>query len=346
MAPPDDDRDAPADPLDTQIVPVRTQHGVVAKPKPGTREPNLVGEMFGAYLVQARLGGGAMGVVYRASHIDTNRIVALKVLRRSLLDEPKAIDRFVREARLASRLSHPHVGGLYELVTADDRYALALELVEGRPLTSIMKTPVPADRAVLLVAQLLRALEHAHSMGLVHRDLKPDNVLVEHRNNRDHVRIIDFGIAIAREGTAESVERLTGGDQIIGTPEYMAPEQARGDSIDHRADLYALGTIMYEMLAGTLPFAGLRPIEKLAVKVRRPAPTIKVRAPEVTVDALLEQFCMKLIARHPDDRFGGAREALTVLELIASDPAAARIMLGIMDVERAMAVVWLPDPPA
>jgi serine/threonine-protein kinase len=330
---------------DTLVDAKRTRTGVVDRPVPEKREAKLVGKMFGAYLVQELLGGGAMGVVYRASHIDTNRIVALKVLRRQLLDEPTTVERFVREARLAARLGHPHIGGVFELVQVDDRYALALELVEGESLSKIMTMPLPPERVTLLVAQLLRALEHAHAMGLIHRDLKPDNVLVEWRNARDHARIIDFGIAITREGSPDSIERLTGKGQIIGTPEYMSPEQARTEVIDHRSDLYSLGTMMYEMISGELPFEGQRPLDVLAAKIRREPPRFEERVPGLLVDPLLEAFCRKLLARRQDDRFATARHALTVLELLATDPATAKVMLGIMDVEKAMAVVSLPNPP-
>lgn len=198
---------------------------------------------------------------------------------------------------------------------------------------------------MLLVGQLLRALEHAHAMGLIHRDLKPDNIIIEWRNGRDHARIIDFGIAITHEGSADSVKRLTGVGQIIGTPAYMSPEQARSAVVDLRSDLYSLGTIMFEMLTGALPFAGPRPIEILGVKVREDPPRFHDRAPDVIVDPVLEAFCLKLIARVPDDRFATSRHALTVLELLASDRAAAGVILGIMDVEKATAVVSLPPPP-
>jgi serine/threonine protein kinase len=344
--PPSDDADDNALTRDTLIDEKRAPTNVVVDmPEANKREPNLVNKMFGPYLVTDRLGGGAMGVVYKASHIDTNRTVALKVLRRRLLDESTVVERFVREARLASRLGHPHIGGVFELVEADGRYALALELVDGEPLSSIMTMPLPPERVTVLIAQLLRALEHAHAMGLVHRDLKPDNVLVEWRNGRDHARIIDFGIAIAREGSEDSVQRLTGAGQIIGTPEYMSPEQARTEPVDHRSDLYSLGTIMYEMLSGVLPFEAPRPIELLATKIRHQPPRFEDRAPGLIVDPLLERFCLKLLARFRDDRFQTARHALTVLELLATDVGAAKVMLGIMDVDRAMSVISLPPPP-
>ncbi len=348
MAPRDsaDDDDVPTEVGATLLDAKRTRTGVIdRKRERDQREAKLVGTMFGPYLVQALIGGGAMGVVYRAAHIDTNRIVALKVLRRKLLDEPKVVERFMREARLAARLGHPHIGGVFELVQVEDRYALAMELVEAESLSSILTMPLPHERVTLLVGQLLRGLEHAHAMGLVHRDLKPDNILLEWRNRRDHARIIDFGIAIASDGSPESVERLTGDGQIIGTPAYMSPEQGRGGAVDHRSDLYALGTIMFEMLAGTLPFDAARPIEVLGIKMRRDAPRIDERVPGLIVDPLLERFCLKLMARVADDRFETAREALTVLDLIATDRAAAGLQLGIMDVEKALAVVSLPSHP-
>jgi serine/threonine-protein kinase len=308
-------------------------------------DAKLVGTMFGAYLVQEELGGGAMGVVYRASHIDTNRVVALKLLRPEMLDDPTTVKRFVREARLAARLGHPHIGGVFELVEMGDRYGLALELVDGEPLSAIMTMPLPPDRVVLLVAQMLRALEHAHAVGLVHRDLKPDNVLLEWRNGRDFARIIDFGIAITPEGGPDSVTRLTGAGQIIGTPAYMSPEQTRGDTLDHRSDLFSLGIMMYEMLAGELPFDG-RPADVVAAKLRRDPPKLDERVPGLLVDPLLERFCFKLLARDPDKRFRTARHALTTLELLATDRAAAGLELGEMDTKKALELITLPPPPA
>jgi serine/threonine protein kinase len=329
---------------DTLLDVKQTRRGMGPDPKTAARDAKLVGTMFGPYLIDEHLGGGAMGVVYRASHIDTNRTVALKILRAHLLEERETVERFHREARLAARIGHPHVGGVFELVQANDRHGLALELVEGEPLSSLMTMPVPPERTTLLIGQLLRGLEHAHAMGLVHRDLKPDNVLVEWRNGRDHARIIDFGIAIAVEGSPDSAARLTGAGQIIGTPGYMSPEQARGEAVDPRSDFYSLGTIMYEMLTGKLPFDG-RPVDVLVMKLKKDPPRFEQAAPGLAIDPLLERFCFKLLSREPGNRFTTARQALTTLELISSDRGAAAVALGIMDTKRAMDVVWLPDPP-
>jgi len=197
----------------------------------------------------------------------------------------------------------------------------------------------------LLIGQLLRALEHAHAMGLIHRDLKPDNVLIEKRNGRDHARIIDFGIAITRTGSDDSIERLTASGQIVGTPSYMSPEQARADDLDHRTDLYAVGMIMYEMLAGVLPFEG-KPLAVLTAKLKKDVPPIAERVPGLIVDPLPERFCQKLVARDREARFGSARPALTVLDCLSAHRSSAAAALGIRDIERALAIVSLPPPPA
>ncbi len=332
---------------DTLVDAKRTQLGVgkkksdEARAKERAADLALVGTALGPYLVQDEIGGGAMGVVYRASHIDTNRVVALKVMRPQLLEEPTTVARFRRESRIASRLGHPHVGGVVELVESDGRYAMALDYVDGEQLSRIMTMPLPPERVTLLVSQLLKGLEHAHAMGLVHRDLKPDNVLVEWRNGRDHARIIDFGIAIAKFGSEDSIERITEAGLVVGTPTYMAPEQARGEQVDHRADLYSLGMMMFEMLSGVPAFEG-KALDVLTAKLKRDVPAIADRVPSLIVDPLLERFCRKLVTRDREKRFTSARHALMVLEMITSDRASAAAALGIMDVEKALAVVSLP----
>jgi len=334
----------PPDDRDTLLDAKKTRLGVGgAKEQPAA---DLLGKIIGGYLIEEELGSGAMGAVYRASHIDTNRVVALKALHAHHLNEASIVERFRREAKLASRLGHPHIGSVIELVQADDgRYLIVLEFVEGEPLSGIMTMPLEAERVRNLVGQLLRGLEHAHAAGLVHRDLKPDNVLVEWRNGRDHARIVDFGIAILRDAGEESLERLTATGQMIGTPLYMSPEQAKGEPIDHRADLYSLGVMMYEMLSGVLPFEG-RPLEILAASLKRDPLPIAQRVPGlILAEPLLELFCRKLMARDLARRFSSARHALDVLKLVATDPALAGPALGIMDVEKALAVVSLPPPP-
>jgi serine/threonine-protein kinase len=187
-------------------------------------------------------------------------------------------------------------------------------------------------------------LAHAHEAGLVHRDLKPDNIIVEWRDGHEIVRIVDFGIAVLRDPDESAPQKLTATGQMIGTPIYMSPEQAKCDPLDHRSDLFALGVIMYEMLTGKLPFEGSA-IEVALANIHKDPPAIATRAPGVLVEPLLEAFCRKLMARSLDRRFASAHAALDVLALIASDPDEARPALGMMNVARALAVVSLPDPP-
>jgi len=335
----------PDDPDRDTLVERRTAMGVgTSKEMPAV---DLVGQVVGGYLVEEQLGKGAMGAVFRGSHIDTHRVVALKVLHPHLVSEKSVVARFRREARLAARLAHPYIGSVIELVAAEDgRQVIVLEHVEGEPLSSIMTMPLPPERVMVLVRQLLLGLEYAHGAGLIHRDLKPDNVLVEWRNGRDHARIVDFGIAILRDpGEGESQERLTATGQMIGTPLYMSPEQARGDAIDERTDLFSLGIMVYEMLAGVLPFEG-RALDILSASLTRDPPPIEKRVPGLLVEPLLELYSRKLMARDLKKRFASARHALEVLEAIArGDTVAAKLGLGIMDVERALAVVSLPASP-
>lgn len=333
-------RREPPDDRDTLIDARRTRLGVGGgKARPAS---DLVGQVVGGYLVDQELGAGAMGAVFRGSHIDTHRVVAIKALHPHLVHEPSVVARFRREAQLAARLSHVHIAGVIELVAHEDgRQLLVLEFVEGEPLSAIMTMPLPPERTFALTRQLLAALDHAHGAGLVHRDLKPDNVLVEWRDGRDHARIVDFGIAILKDPGEASGERLTATGQMVGTPIYMAPEQAVGDPIDHRADLFSLGVMLYEMLAGVLPFEG-KALEILAASLKRDPPPFAVRVPGLIVEPLHEAFVRKLMARDLTRRFASARQALDVLDLVERDPAEAALALGIMDVARALAVVSLP----
>jgi serine/threonine-protein kinase len=329
---------------DTLVDAKKTRLGVTDK---RTRAKDLCGELVGDYLVEAELGAGAMGTVYLAAHIETGAKVAIKALHSHLVNEPAVVKRFHREAKLASRISHPNLGGVIELGTVldDGRHVIVLELVEGEPLSTMLTMPLAPERVLDLADQLLRGLEHAHDKGLIHRDLKPDNVLVSWRDGREHVRIVDFGIAIVRSPDESSIERLTANGQVVGTPIYMSPEQARGDAIDHRTDLFALGVMLYEMFAGTLPFDG-RAFEILAANISRDPPPMAQRAPGLLVDPLHELFTRKLMARDRKKRFATATAALEMLERIVDDPDGAALALGRPNLERALAIVSLPPPPS
>ena len=335
-------RPDPPDGSDTIVDAMRTRLGV-GEPVAGSPLESLVGQIVNGYFIEAELGAGAMGAVYRASHVETNRVVAIKALHPRHVDNPKVVERFRREAKLAARLVHPNIAGVIDFGKSldDGRHLIVLELAEGESLTAIMTMPLPPERVTELTSQLLRGLEHAHGAGLIHRDLKPDNVMVAWADGREHVRIVDFGIAVLRDRDDTS-DKLTATGQVIGTPLYMSPEQAKGERFDHRTDLFALGVIVYEMLSGELPFKG-RPLDIAIANINQDPPPMADRVPGLLVEPLLETFCRKLMARKLADRFASAREALDVLGLIAGDPAAAGAAMGIMDVETAFATIGLPE---
>jgi len=324
----------------------RTILGVGGMSSPQSADDELVGKLVvGRYVIEAEIGSGAFGKVYRGRHAKLNRPVAIKVLHSHLVHEPTILERFRREAQLAARLAHPNVVGVLDRgETIDGRQLMVLELADGQPLTALLGDPLPRERIIRLVNQLLHGLEHAHAAGLVHRDLKPDNIIVEARADGTEVpRIVDFGIAVLRDPEETFGSRLTATGQMIGTPLYMAPEQAKLETVDHRADLFALGVILYQMLAGTTPFAGSA-VEVAISNMSKDPPSIYHRT-GLDADPLLERFARKLMARQLEDRFSSARAALHALDLIERDPAAAGLVLGKMDLDKAASVVSLPAPP-
>ncbi|HEU4613838.1 MAG TPA: serine/threonine-protein kinase, partial [Kofleriaceae bacterium] len=273
------------------------------------------------YLIEAELGEGAMGRVYRARHVKVGREVAIKVMHRNLARVPAVVDRFAREAMIAARLRHPNLVSVLDVGTAPDGSPLiVLELAPGEKLASLIDGPQPAERVLALVGQLLRGLEHAHAVGLVHRDLKPDNILVERtEDGREIPRIVDFGIAVACErDDSIAGRRITEVNTVIGTPVYMSPEQARAQEVDPRSDLFSLGVIAYELLAGVPPFSG-ESIEVLLASCTEDPPSMHQRA-GVAIEPAIEAFVRTLMARRPEDRFQSAQEALAALEHLVRAP--------------------------
>jgi serine/threonine-protein kinase len=272
------------------------------------------------YLVEAELGAGAMGHVYRARHVKVGRQVAIKVMHPELARVPTIVERFAREARIAARLNHPNLIGVIDVgMTAERLPLIILELAPGTSLYQLMLEAMPRERVVKLVRQLLLGLQHAHASGLVHRDLKPDNILVETTKDGSEVpRIVDFGIAVCNaKDDAIANSRLTDANTVIGTPAYMSPEQAMAKDLDARTDLFSLGVIMYEMLAGMTPFDGSG-VDVALASSSRDAPSIAERA-GIIVDPLLEAFVRRLMARKLANRFQSARDALIMLDRIESD---------------------------
>jgi serine/threonine-protein kinase len=319
--------------------PVRTRLGVGEGPR--RKGPDLKDTIvLERYLVESQLGAGAMGTVYRGSDLQTQRGVAIKVMHAHLGHEPVMVARFQREARVAARLRHENVVGVLDAGTHGRAPVMVQELAVGPTLREVMDAGLAPSQMLDLVTGILQGLDHAHSAKLIHRDLKPENVIVETRDGREVPRILDFGIAaLADPDESLAAGKLTGTGVVIGTPMYMAPELAMGETIDHRIDVFALGVMLYEMLAGRQPFAG-SVHEIVFANVHKDPPPI------AEIDPLLELFTRKLMARDRTRRFATARAALDVLVLIQHDPGAASLELGRMDVAKAASIIGLPDPPA
>jgi len=311
----------------------------------------LIGEVLAnRYQIETRLGEGAMGTVYRARHVKVGRPFAVKVLHPRLLEDRKVSQRFDREAELAGRLRHPNVIGVVDVgETAGGLRYMVMDFAEGDDLAAMLdQAPMPPDRIIHLTRQLLEGLYHAHEQGLIHRDFKPENVIVEtDMHGKEVPRIVDFGIAILREGgdSPNGQGRLTTNGLVLGTPHYMAPEQAVADPIDHRIDLFALGIVVYEMLCGKLPFDGTG-AEVARANLLLDPPTIAQRVPYLEVDPLLEAFSRRLMAKKRDNRPATAKAARELLDLIERDRAAAAAALGVpLQASERVPAVTAPIPP-
>ena len=279
-----------------------------------TTEDPLVGTTLSdRYVIEALVGEGAMGLVYRAHHARLSRLFALKLMFGDVAADPSMRLRFAQEADAASRMSHPNVVSVLDFGKTDTGLLyLVMEYAEGETLAQVLRREgaLGEARVVALARQMARGLGHAHRAGLVHRDFKPANVAsTMGEDGHELVRILDFGLAIA-EG--DRIGRLTEHGLVVGTPIYISPEQARDQAVDHRADLFALGVVMYEMLAGRPPFEGSSH-EIARANVTMPAPPIANRNPKVRVSAELEALVMKLMAKRACDRFQSAEEVIAAL---------------------------------
>jgi serine/threonine-protein kinase len=261
-----------------------------------------VGALFAEkFRVDKLLGEGGMGRVYRATQLSLDKVICLKVLRRELAGDPETQARFQREAKAASRLNHPHSIQIIDFGTGEGgALYIAMEMVTGQDLQQLMQNqfPLSEDRIRHIMSQVLDALSEAHAQKIIHRDLKPENIMVgQFRAEPDFVKVLDFGIAQIQDGSAN---KLTKAGLVCGTPEYMSPEQARGEELDARSDLYSAGIILYQMAVGKLPFTATTPmgfVSKHLVEVPRPAHEAR---PEVSV--ALSNFIARALSKDRKDR--------------------------------------------
>ncbi|MEQ1893487.1 MAG: serine/threonine-protein kinase [Planctomycetota bacterium] len=273
-----------------------------AKSGPRTAERSLptadeLTALFPAFELGELLGQGGMGLVYRARQRTLERPVALKLLAREIAAEPGFAERFTREARVLASLAHPHIVQVYEFGQAGPWFWFAMELVEGASLRRLLsERALSAKQSLALVTQICEALQYAHDRGVVHRDIKPENVLVDRAGQ---VKILDFGLS--KVSGAKPGDTLTRTDQVMGTPHYMAPEQwERPGEVDHRADIYALGVVFYELLTGELPLGRFEPPSK-----------------KVEIDVRLDEVVLRTLAKEPERRYQQASEVKTEVERVS-----------------------------
>jgi serine/threonine-protein kinase len=262
------------------------------------------------YHIEKKLGEGGMGTVYLGEHVKMGRKSAIKVMAKSLASDTEAVARFNREAANAARIAHPNVCAVYDFgETADGTIYLAMEYIRGESLNEVLarEGPLPPARATHILEQIGAALEAAHELGIVHRDLKPDNIMVTvGRDGTDVVKVVDFGIAKATRG--EEGQKVTRTGLVVGTPEYMSPEQLSGDVLDGRSDIYSLGLVLYRMLTGILPFEADSAQEMMMKRLTdRPLPLAQA-APGAGFPAALQQALDRALERMPADRYGSVGE--------------------------------------
>jgi two-component system, LytTR family, response regulator len=278
------------------------------------------GTLIGHYRVASPLGQGGMGAVYLADDTLLGRRVALKVLPPQFAADPDRMHRFVQEAKLASALTHPNVATIFEIGQQGELRFLAMEYVEGRPLADrIREGPLKVPELVQIGMQVADALDDAHSKGIVHRDIKPANLMI---TPRDHVKVLDFGLAKLQAGqkSGEETQLLTSAGMVIGTVEYMSPEQALGGDMDYRTDIFSLGVVLYEMATGRLPFSGSTPSETMA-RILQAQPDAIARFNYDVPDGL-ERVVRKCLEKDRARRYQSARELLVDLKNLARDSGA------------------------
>ena len=282
------------------------------------RDPFVGSLLEGRYQVHGVLAKGGVAVVYRGEDLELKRPIAVKVLRREWHAREELRSRLRREAKALASLSHPNIVHLQDLGFLGGACYLVMELVEGRTLADVLGAePFGIDRAIGIIRQVFHALQHAHGKGVLHRDLKPGNVFLQSLpHTADHVKILDFGFAkFFDDGSSSPREEqpLTRSGIALGTPAYMAPEQAAGRLTDARADLYAAGVLLFEMLTWRRPFEGPAHV-MMRDKVRYQAPALRAVCPQLGARPELEAWFQKSLAREPESRFSTAAEMLEALE--------------------------------
>src|SRR5262249_25013094 len=269
-------------------------------------DASMIGRVFlGRYEALRLLGEGGMGRVYLARQVDLGRQVVVKVMHDHLVSDPKFCERFQRETLLMARFQHPFVVTLYDASLNDPQGpCIVMEYIRGITLDTLLQrnTRLSPTRVCRLLGQLCEALQAAHTEGIVHRDLKPANLMVVDPDTPyEKIKVMDFGLAKLLGNTNRAVRHVTdtGADFAVGTPGYISPEQVRGDEMDHRSDLYSVGVILFELLAGRLPFTGEHTMDILLAHATEPPPSFESIGASAWVTPAIEAVVQKCLAKNP-----------------------------------------------
>ena len=282
--------------------------------------PNIIGQSIERYRILEQVGEGGMAVVYKAHDARLERDVAIKIIRRELFGQTvieRILKRFEREAKALARLSHPNIVRVIDYGEYRNSPYLVLEYLCGGTLKDRLGKPMPWQKAAQILTPVARALEYAHEHQVIHRDVKPSNILL---SEKGLPMLTDFGIAKLLE--TEETQTLTGTGMGVGTPEYMSPEQALGKEVDGRTDIYSLGIILYEMVTARKPYIADTPLAVVLKQVSDPLPKPSIFAPDLP--PRIEQLLVKVLAKSPDDRFENANAFAIALEELQTNPKQAK----------------------
>jgi Tfp pilus assembly protein PilF/predicted Ser/Thr protein kinase len=277
--------------------------------------PFVVGENVGPYRITKQLGVGGMATVWKAYHPALDRYVAIKVLHPSFKEDPQFTARFQREAKIVAKLTHPHIVPIYDFSEHEGMAYLVMRYIDGRTLKAILREgPLPLDRVMDILEPAGQALAYAHDQGVLHRDIKPSNFIL---SSEGEVFLTDFGLARMAETGDSTLSR----DMLVGTPQYISPEQARGERLDARTDIYSLGVVLFEMLTGKVPYDADTPYAVIHDHIFSPLPLPTEFKPDVP--GPVERVVLKALAKDRDDRFENVREMVSALqEALAGEPVA------------------------